>query len=328
MGVITCERSDPAFSEDDIWGLRVLCDQAARRLGDLKYNDRWFGARMASSTRAFFGKLLGAEHTFAKLTGILVCAALAFLIFGTMQYRVEASGIVKTDVLAYLPAPFDGYIKDVNVTVGSSVNKAAPLMSLDTRELLLEESNAIANQNRYAVESEKARAQNALADMKVARALEAQAKTRLKLVRHRIEHAQVRAPFDGIVVEGDLEEMLGAPVRKGDILLKVALIEKMFVELKVNERDIHEITLDRAGEIAFVSRPDLKFPVRVKRIDPVAIAEEDGNMFMVRAEFQGNIEPWWRPGMSGVAKINVGRRNLLWVLTHRTVDFLRILLWW
>ena len=30
--------------------------------------------------------------------------------------------------------------------------------------------------------------------------------------------------------------------------------------------------------------------------------------------------------MSGVARIDAGRRSLLWITTHRTVDFLR--LWW
>jgi hypothetical protein len=29
-----------------------------------------------------------------------------------------------------------------------------------------------------------------------------------------------------------------------------------------------------------------------------------------------------------VAKVNVGKRNLLWIFTHRTVDFLRLYLWW
>jgi hypothetical protein len=98
--------------------------------------------------------------------------------------------------------------------------------------------------------------------------------------------------------------------------------------LKVDERDIHEIKQNDTGEIAFVSRPDLKFPIIVQRIDPVAAAEEEGNMFPVRAVFPEDIGGWWRPGMSGVAKINVGKRNVLWILTHRTIDFLRIFLWW
>jgi hypothetical protein len=32
--------------------------------------------------------------------------------------------------------------------------------------------------------------------------------------------------------------------------------------------------------------------------------------------------------MSGVCKIAVERRTLFWVLSHRTVDFVRLLLWW
>jgi multidrug resistance efflux pump len=328
VGVVTCERSTEPFSEEEVRGLRILCDQAARRLGDLKKYDRWFGARLAASFKDLLAKIFGVEHTFAKLLSLIICAALIFLIFGKLNYRVEAPFMLKTDDLAYLPAPFDGYIHEVHVKVGDRVQKAAPLLSLDTHELLLEESTAIANQNRYKTEAEKAQSQKALADMKIALALEAQARARLKLVRYHLAHAQVKAPFDGIVVEGDLKELLGAPVRKGDILFKVALIKKMYAELKVDERDIHEIIDSAGGEIAFVSRPDLKFPVNVQRIDPVAAAEEEGNVFLVRTGFAENLPAWWRPGMSGVAKINVGKRSILWIISHRTIDFLRLFLWW
>jgi biotin carboxyl carrier protein len=328
VGVLICERSIEPFSEEEVRGLRVLCDQAARRLADLKKYDRWFGARLAASFKESLAKIVGVEHTLAKLMTLVICAALIFLIFGKLNYRVEAPFMLKTDDLAYLPAPFDGYIHEVHVKVGDHVEKMQPLLSLDTRELLLEESSAIANQNRYMREAEKARSQKALADMKIALALESQSKARLKLVRYHIEHAQVKAPFLGIVVEGDLEELLGAPVRKGDVLFKVAIIEKMYAELKVEERDIHEINESAGGEIAFVSRPDLKFPISIERIDPVAVAEEEGNVFTVRAVFPEDVLVWWRPGMSGVAKINVGRRNVFWILTHRTVDFLRMFFWW
>ncbi|MFC1534947.1 efflux RND transporter periplasmic adaptor subunit [Thermodesulfobacteriota bacterium] len=328
IGVVTCERSKDSFSEEEVRGLRIFCDQSARRLGDLKRTDRWFGARMAASIKEALSSLLGVEHTFAKLLGLLICVALAFMIFGKLNYRVEATFVLKTDDVAYLPAPFDGYIYEVHVKVGDLVKEMEPLLLLDTRELLLEESTAIANQNRYSREAEKARAQNALADMKIALALEAQAKARLKLVRYHINHAQMKAPFSGIVVEGDLDELLGAPVRKGDVLFKVARIEKMYAELKVDERDIHELTEEATGEIALVSRPGQKFPINVERIDPVAITEEEGNIFLIRALFTDKVADWWRPGMSGIAKVNVGKRNILWIITHRTIDFLRIFLWW
>lgn len=328
VAVLSCERGGKPFSEEEIWGLRVLCDQSTRRLADLKHNDRWFGAKAASALRDFFSKLVGVEHTFAKMLGVVLCVALAALLFGKMEYRVEAPVILKTDQLAYLPAPFDGFIKQVEVKVGDRVETDEVLLTLNTRELLLEESNAIANQIRYQREAEKSRAQNALADMRVALSLEEQAKARLKLVRFRLEHSRLRAPFSGVVVEGDLQELMGSPVRKGDVLLKIAKIEKMYAELKVSEKDIHELKQERPGEIALVSRPDLKFPIRVQRIDPVAIAEEEGNVFLVRADFPEQVQSWWRPGMSGVAKVNAGKRSILWIVTHRTVDFLRMLLWW
>jgi RND family efflux transporter MFP subunit len=327
-GVLTCERSNEPFSEEVIRGLRLLCDQAARRLGDLKEHDRWFGARMMATVREGLGRLWGVEHTFVKLIGVLVCVALAVLLFGKMTYRVEAPFILKTDDLAYLPAPFDGYIDEVEVKVGDIVQEGSVLLKLDTRELLLEESTAIANQNRYVREAEKARTEKALADMKIAEALAQQAKARLDLVRYHLGHAEVKAPFAGIVVEGDLKELLGAPVKKGDVLFKVALLEKMYAELKIDERDVHELAGEATGEISFVSRPNLEFPIVVERVDPVAVTEEEGNVFLVRALFPEEVAGWWRPGMSGVAKINVGKRNILWILTHRTIDFLRIFLWW
>lgn len=328
VGVLTCERTDQPFSELEIRGLRVLCDQAARRLDDLKRTDRWFGARMAAAAREGLSKLVGVEHTFAKCLGIVICAVLAFLLFGRMNYRVEAPFIIRTDDLAYLPAPFDGYIDDVLIKVGDQVDAGEVLLTLDTSELLLQESTAQANKSRYSREADKARAQNALADMMIALALKEQSEAQLDLVRYHLNHAQVKAQFAGIVVEGDLDELLGAPVKKGDVLFKVARIDKMYAEVEVDERDIHEVTAGATGEIAFVSRPKLKFPIAVERIDPVAVSKDEGNVFLMRCTFPEEVSNWWRPGMSGVSKINVGKRNVLWILTHRSIDFLRIFLWW
>lgn len=327
VAVLSCERTEP-FTEWDVRGLRVMCDQTARLMSDLKKHDRWFGARAVSSVREGCAWFLGVEHTFPKLLGLILAVALAFMLFGHLNYRVEGNFIVKTDDLAYLPAPFEGYISDVHVRVGDVVAKGDPLLSLDTRELLLEESNALANQHRYIREAEKARAQNALADMKIARALADQAEAQLALVRYHLANAQIKTPFDGIIVEGDLKELLGAPVRKGDVLFKVARLAMLYTEIEVKERDIHEISVGSDGEIAFVSRPELKFPIVVERIDPVALAKEEGSVFLVRAQVQQDIPSWWRPGMTGITKINVGKRNVLWIVTHRTVDFFRMLLWW
>ena len=327
VGVVTCERGERAFTENEISTLRLICDQAARRLGDLERHGRWIGARMWASVREMLSMLFGVEHTIAKSVGLIVTILLAVLLFGRWNYRIEAPFILKTDDLAFLPAPFDGYIHEVHVQVGDEVNEGDLLLSLDTGELLVEESAAIADQARYSGEAEKARARYALAEMKINEALRDQADAKLELIRYHLKNAEIRAPFAGIVVEGELKELQGAPVRKGDVLFKVARIEKMYAELDVDERDIHEIDEGREGEIAFVSMPDRKFPIRVEVINPVAMVKDEGNVFPARCRFTQEIESWWRPGMSGIAKVHVGKRNILWIFTHRTVDFFRLLFW-
>jgi RND family efflux transporter MFP subunit len=329
IGVLTCERGAEPFLEGEVCGLRVLCDQAARRLGDLKENDKWLGARMAVALRRGTSRLVGVEHTFAKAIGLLVCGALFFLLVGNLTYRVDAPFILRSGDVRYLPAPFEGYIDQVHVDVGERVKEGDLLLTLDMTDLFLEESAAIANKMRYSRQAEKARAENFLAEMKIALALTEQAKAQLDLVRYRLSRAEVRAPFSGVVVEGDLDELLGVPVKRGDVLFKVARIEKMYAELEVSERDIHELVVGASGQMTFVSQPEMKFPVEVKRIDPVAVTKKDeGNVFLVRCVFSGGMADWWRPGMSGVAKVTAGKRNVFWILTHRTVDFFRILLWW
>jgi HlyD family secretion protein/GAF domain-containing protein len=328
MGVLTCEREETPFEEHEINVLRLICDQAAQRLSDLKKSDRWLGAKLLDATRRGLGKFFGVEHTFIKLMGILIFSLLAFMAIGHWDYRVEAPFILKTDDLAYIPSPFDGYIEDVHIQVGDKVDQNALLLTLDDRELLLEESSAIADRTRYTREAKKSSARDDLAEMRIAQALKVQTEARLDLIRYHLSNSELRSPFSGIVVEGELKELLGAPVRKGDVLFKVAKIEKMYALIDVDEKDIHELSLHQTGELAFVSRPELKFPIKVQLIEPVTITKEEGNVFQVRCEFSENIENWWRPGMSGIAKINIGKRNILWIFTHRTVNFFRLLLWW
>jgi biotin carboxyl carrier protein len=328
VAVLLCERTATTFTELEVRLLRLSADLAARRLSELKQRDRWFGARWATATKEGLGKLVGVEHTWAKVGALLGAIALAILIFWKVDYRVEAPCILRTDEMSYVSAPFNGFISEVNVRVGDEVKQGEPLMTLDTRDLLLEEAAALAEFNRYERESEKARAADNAAEIRVAESLARQAKARLDLARHRLRQAALNAPMSGIVIEGDLRERIGAPVEQGNVLFKIGRTEKMFVLCEVNEKDIHDVNGSAFGEFALASQPKHKFPLKLERIEPVAQTKEKGNVFLCRAVIEGAPQDWWRPGMSGVAKINVGQRSLLWVLTRRTVDFLRMFLWW
>ena len=328
VAVLTCERQDASFSPVEMQQLRLCCDQVIRRFEELKRHDRWFGARWVNEISENSAKLLGPEHTWAKLTAILAAVMLVALFLVKINYRVEGNFILRSDEVAYLTAPFNGYIEKVAVRAGDHLPKGGELIRLDRSELFLEESAALADLSRYRRESEKARAAKALAEMRIAEALAQQAQARLDLVRYKLASAVIGSPFDGVVVEGDLRERIAAPVKQGDALFKVARTDTLYAEAEVSERDVKEILGSKKAEIAFVTQPKSTYPVSVVIVEPAAAPKKDGNVFLVRLKLDCGVEPWWRPGMTGLCKIAVEKRTLFWILTHRTVDFLRLNLWW
>lgn len=326
-GVLMLERQSSQFGEYDAMAVRVIADQVARRLSDLHNYDRWFGARWADASKKWFGQFLGPRQTWLKVGAVAGAVFLLFATFVPLPYRVNASFIVRADALQYLPVPYDGYLGEVMVRPGDLVKQGDLLAKLDTSDLLVEQASAAAEARRYGAEAEKAEADRKLADLRSARAMEAQALAHVDLVKYRLARSELRAPFDGVVVEGDLRERIGAPVRAGDVLLKVSQLSGLYVEMRVPERDVDLVQDGKDAEVAFTTRPEDTFKVRVARIEPSAVADRDGNAFVVRGQLVGRAD-WLRPGMSGVAKIESGYRSLLWISTHRLVDFLRMKFWW
>ncbi|MEX2382632.1 MAG: efflux RND transporter periplasmic adaptor subunit [Opitutales bacterium] len=328
VAALTLLREKEPFEEREVRALRVAADQVAPLLEHIRRRDRWFGARWIEGGRTVLGKIWGVDHAWTKLAGILVCALLAVLIFGKMTHRIEAPFIVRTEMQAYLSAPFDGYISRVHFETGDAVSAGTVLLQLDDAELRVQEASLLADIRRYQSEAERARGMNDFAQMRVSRAQEDQARADLALGRLHLAGADVHAPFDALIVEdGQLRQRLGASVQRGETLLKLARSDLLYVEMQVKERDIDDLVMSAPGRIAFASRPNLKFPISISKIEPTAVSEEGGGVFLARGRFEADSVEWWRPGMTGVAKVDVEKRPIIWILTHRLIDFIRLKFW-
>ncbi len=327
VAVLTCERQESAFTPEELQQIRLGCDQVVRRLSELKHHDRWFGARWQAQSREWFGDWLGPEHTWSKVSAILIVLLLAALFLVRVTYRVEGNFILRSDEAAYLTAPFEGYIEQVFVRPGDVVTNGEPLLALNRGELLLQQAAALADLTRYQRQAEKDRAGNNIADMRIDDAQARQSQAQLDLVRYRLDHAVIRAGFNGVVVEGDLRERIGSPVKQGDALFKVARIDTLYAEADIKESDVQRILGKSKGEIAFVTQPKFTYPVTIQTIEPAAATKKDGNVFLVRLTPVNGVVSWWRPGMTGLCKLSTDKESLFWILTHRTVDFLRMKLW-
>ena len=58
----------------------------------------------------------------------------------------------------------------------------------------------------------------------------------------------------------------------------------------------------------------------------MATAAAGSNHYRVEARLDEPMDAL-RPGMVGIAKVDVGRRRLLWIWTHRMFDWLRLGAW-
>ena len=325
--VLCLERQTGVMSAAEQWELNLIGESVARWLSTLHEQDRWFGARWWRAWNEQAATLLRPRHTVLKLSLLLGTLLLAVLVFTPWVYRVDAALAIRSQDLLFMPAPFDGYLRKVQVQVGDQVAAGATLVELDTRDLALEASMAEADQVRYSHESEKALAAGQLAEMQISAARAQQAAARLEMVRYQLGHAQVRAPYAGVVIEGDLQKNLGAPVRKGDLLLKLAQTANVYIELEIDQAYIHDVQVGSRGEFALVGQPEERFGITVTRIDPAALTRDGRTFYLARAVLDGGLRPDWRPGMGGNAKINAGERSPLWIMTHRTVRFLREFFW-
>jgi biotin carboxyl carrier protein len=326
-GVLCLERVSRPLDVAEGWELEQAGLAVSAWLVHLRDRDRGWVLRGWDAVRRNARQLLGPRHTAWKASTLTLALFLGAGSVWPWDYRVDATLAVRSRDLLFMPAPFDGYLRQVHVDVGDQVLSGATLVELDTRDLLLEESMAEADWVRYAREAEKAIAARQLAEMQIALARQQQAQAKLELTRFQLAHAQVKAPYDGVVIEGELKKNLGAPVRKGDLLLKLARTTRTYLELEIDQAYVHEVKVGTRGEFALVGRPGERFPITLTQLDPAAVNKDGRTVYLARAALQGQELPDWRPGMGGNARLDAGERPLIWVLTHRTVRFLREFFW-
>jgi biotin carboxyl carrier protein len=328
IGVLTLERSaDKAFGPGEIETIRLTCELCTARLTNLYEYDRWIGAAIADKLRNHMSKLLGPQHTWAKVAAVLCFAAILFLIFGKGQFRPQAPFVLEATHQQVVPAPFDGYIKDVEVEVGEMVEAGKTILAtLDTAELRLRLAAAKSERAGYLKQASAAMRDNETAQAQIAQANADKAQAQIDLLNYLIGRASLVSSISGIVVKGDLKREIGAPVKTGDVLFEVCPLESLRAELLVPEDEIYHIKLDQEGYLATASFPGQRIKFVVERINPAAEVLNQRNVFRVRVHLLQRY-PWMRPGMEGVAKVSVGKRRYVWIWSRKVVNWIRMKLW-
>ena len=267
--------------------------------------------------------LRAGESRLSRMTLTGIALALLALLLIPLPYQVTAGARIEGAEQHVLVAPTDGFLKEANVRPGDVVKAGQTLAQMADQDLRLEESKwqAEFTQHENAYIAAMARADRAAFSVSRAKANEASAQ--LDLVRSQLARMRIVAPSDGIVVQGDLTQSLGSPLRRGDTLLTLAPQGRHRLVLDVDERDIGDIVTGRQGNLALTALPGEALSFSVERIVPVAISRDGNNLFEVESKLTEDL-PSLRPGMLGVARVDADKRSLLWRFGHRGIDWLRL----
>jgi multidrug efflux pump subunit AcrA (membrane-fusion protein) len=249
-----------------------------------------------------------------------------FLSLATGTYRVGAKTVIEGEVQRVAAAPFDGYILQSFVRAGDTVRQGQALSRLDDRDLKLEETRLISERDQLVRKHRQALDAQEPSTIAIVAAQIDQVEAALSLTRDKLARATLVAPFDGIVVLGDLDQLLGTPVALGQVLFQIAPLDAYRTILQVDERDIAAVAVGQQGELVLSGIANERMQFVVRQVTPVSTAQEGRNYFRVEASIQDPSQRV-RPGMQGVGKIEAGERKLIWIWTHSLIDWLSLTLW-
>lgn len=283
-------------------------------------------ALLRDDVHALMTRLFGPKHLIWKFSASLLVLFVALMTLVEIDYRVSARTLLEGEVQRSTVAPFEGFLAAAYVRAGDVVRQGQILCALDDRDLRLEQSKWASERAQRIGQLREAMANHNLADTQILQAQVQQSEAQLALVTERIARARVTAPFDGIVISGDLSQLIGSPVEQGKKLFEVAPLHSYRVILQVDEKEVRHVQVGQSGKLMISGIASDALPFNVSKITPIATAQEGRNYFRVEARLK-HTPARLRPGMEGVGKVSVGDRRLWWVLTHTFTDWLRITLW-
>jgi hypothetical protein len=323
IGALTIARHTSPVSAQEVDTLEHLACLAAPVLQLMQLNQRSLAERLRDTLRQWW---TDHGHRQTRRGAAFAALLLAAAVLVPLPWKIGGHARLEGAVQRVLVAPADGFLRKVNARPGEAVKAGQVLVELADQDLQLEQqrwqSTLAQHENAYA-------AANAHADRTqqvIHQSRAAEAEAQLALVQMKLERGRIAAPFDGLVVQGDLSQSLGAPLNQGAELMTLAPLGQFRVIVEVDERDIATIAVGQRGSLALSALPWDTLPIRVTRITPIATVLDGRNVFEVEAQLLAP-DATLRPGLQGSAHIVVGHRPWLVSASRRLVDGARRA-WW
>jgi hypothetical protein len=250
---------------------------------------------------------------------------------------VDGACSVTPHVRAAIVPEIPGRIQKVFVKEGDRVKKGDPIAQIDTSRLELDRDSAEQDKRRLMAEADRLRGMNNEAEALVVSLQAGVSEKREASLKKDIQAATLRSTIDGVVQSKDLEMHTGEFLQVGSMFAEIAAPENWDLLVEVSEKQIGKIEREMSHssaalpvEYILYSQSSYKLHAELKerqQISAMAYPKEKENVFIVTLEnmqvpeeLRGDL----RSGLTGRAKVTLGREPSAWWALKSLVTWLRL----
>tara|TARA_Y100000782_G_scaffold89143_1_gene97157 strand:- start:6934 stop:8244 length:1311 start_codon:yes stop_codon:yes gene_type:complete len=267
------------------------------------------------------------NHLLYRYKYLFVFFVITLFLFIPVEYRISVDAVIEGEIESPIIAPFDGYIKSSKFKAGDQVDISTVIAELDERDISLK-LNKLKGQFQEKENSyRQVLASGERGKAEVLKAKMAQLSAQIETVTLALSQTELRSRISGVLISGDLSRSIGAPVNKGDVLFKIAPLDQYRTMLRIKEADIRFMQQGLSAQLKLTSLPSDTYTVELQKPSPVFTDENNEVIYLAEAVMEEGNYSALRPGMEGIAKVNVGSYSLGWSLFHHFSDWVRMQYW-
>jgi len=270
-----------------------------------------------------------------KLAGIaaIIIAILLYPKLDTIEGNCGLQPMERSVLVPEVP----GRVEKVFVKEGARVKKGDPVAQLDKFRIETELSKLAQDKMRLENEAKRLSGQGDEASAQVALSEVRAADEQEKLLRADLEATTLRAPIDGRVLTKDIELRIGEFIQAGTPFAEISGLDHWEVQTELPEKQIGTlekrfVASGQPVDMSFILYSQSAHTFRTQiighdRISAVAYPREKENVFIVTVQnvsVPDEMKAALRPGLTGRAKVELGRRPLVAIWARKIVNWARL----
>ena len=312
------------FTSDEMNTIRELAEPYTAAFDLLGRATRSLTSHALHSVRESTQAFLNPKNSWYKKAKVAILVVFVFwFLFGSLNYRLTVSGTIVPKQVRHFAAPRSAVLQSASLVHGDIVKAGDVLCVFNHDELLLEQKTLLAQLRIAQLKVDAAEHNRLNTESELAAYEKRLVQKQLDLVNYKIKESVLYAPFDGLVISGDLRKRVGGVLSMGEPLYEIASSQEWLVELEVPEHISAGITAGIEGSFSTNAKPELSHEMLIKRVNPKTDFRKTRNVYVAEAE-TNMADPWVKTGMEGVAALNMGRKPVWWIMFHRIIDYIQL----